>query len=221
MDTKRDFYEILDIDPSADVDAITTAYRVLVRRHADDKALFDEITEAYMTLVDPASRDTYDRARARPEPGQEAVPATGRATVAPPPGHVRCANCGKDSPHGQHYCGECGFVLTPPPVEGSGAPKLGIGRLVLPDPEPSLAFESDEILIGRGPECRVQLIADRYVSGKHARVTAAMGIFAIEDLGSTNGTLLNGRKLEPRVPAQLHDGDVITIGQTELRFELR
>ncbi len=220
METKRDYYEILGVSPTADVDDVTAAYRVLVRRHADDKALFDEITEAYMTLVDPASREAYDRSRGRSEAADGSSSAPQRASSAPP-GQVRCSNCGADSPHGQHYCGQCGFVLAPPPVEGSGAPKLGIGRLVLPDPEPSLAFESDEVLIGRGPECRVQLIADRYLSGKHARVTATMGIFSIEDLGSTNGTLLNGVKLEPRKPAQLHDGDVITVGQTEIRFELR
>jgi len=76
---------------------------------------------------------------------------------------------------------------------------------------------SDRLTIGRGPENALDL-RDVRVSRRHARVrTTDDGAF-LEDLGSTNGTILNGRRLE--APARLSAGDTIEIGDTVLRVEL-
>ena len=72
--------------------------------------------------------------------------------------------------------------------------------------------------IGRSGDADVQ-IEDRYASGLHARVFNRSGRFYIEDLNSTNGTLLNDATLNGE--AELADGDVIRIGDTEFRFEPR
>ena len=70
--------------------------------------------------------------------------------------------------------------------------------------------------IGRSGEADIQ-IDDRYASGLHARIYAHRGHFYIEDLKSTNGTLLNDEVLAGE--AELAPGDLIRIGDTEFRFE--
>jgi pSer/pThr/pTyr-binding forkhead associated (FHA) protein len=70
--------------------------------------------------------------------------------------------------------------------------------------------------IGRSGEADVQ-IEDRYASGIHARVFPRGDRFLVEDMNSTNGTLLNGASL--RDEAELIDGDTIQIGDTVFRFQ--
>jgi pSer/pThr/pTyr-binding forkhead associated (FHA) protein len=48
-----------------------------------------------------------------------------------------------------------------------------------------------------------------------------MGIFTVQDLGSTNGSKLNGERLAEGESVKLQDGDVLTVGKTDLRFEIR
>jgi hypothetical protein len=70
--------------------------------------------------------------------------------------------------------------------------------------------------IGRSGEADVT-IDDRYASGVHARIFSRDGRSYIEDMNSTNGTLLNDAGLKGE--AQLIDGDVVRIGDTSFRFE--
>ena len=70
--------------------------------------------------------------------------------------------------------------------------------------------------IGRSQEADVQ-IEDRYASGIHARVFSRGGRTYVEDMSSTNGTLLNDATLKGE--AELIDGDIVRIGDTEFRFE--
>jgi DNA-binding winged helix-turn-helix (wHTH) protein len=70
------------------------------------------------------------------------------------------------------------------------------------------------LTIGRGEECSI-ILPDRHVSRQHARISWTDGGYAVEDLGSKNGTHVNGRELE--APQMLDDGDEIQIA---LRFKL-
>ena len=70
--------------------------------------------------------------------------------------------------------------------------------------------------VGRSKEADVQ-IEDRYASGVHARIFSREGRHFIEDMDSTNGTLINDATLKGE--AELIDGDVVRIGDTEFRFE--
>jgi FHA domain len=70
--------------------------------------------------------------------------------------------------------------------------------------------------IGRSQEADVR-IDDRYASGLHARIFSREGHAYVEDMSSTNGTLLNDATLHGE--AELIDGDVVRIGDTEFRFE--
>jgi FHA domain len=73
------------------------------------------------------------------------------------------------------------------------------------------------VSLGRAADVDIRL-DDRYASGVHARVFNRSGAYFVEDLNSTNGTLLNSRDLHGE--AELTPGDVIRIGDTELRFEV-
>jgi hypothetical protein len=73
------------------------------------------------------------------------------------------------------------------------------------------------ISIGRSADADVR-IEDRYASGIHARVYSRGASYYVEDMNSTNGTFLNGERLEGE--AELKDLDEIRIGGTEFRFEL-
>jgi FHA domain len=73
------------------------------------------------------------------------------------------------------------------------------------------------VSLGRSPDADIR-IDDRYASGIHARVFNRGGSYFVEDMGSTNGTLLNSQDLHGE--AELVDGDTIRIGDTELRLEL-
>ncbi|MQA76084.1 MAG: FHA domain-containing protein [Solirubrobacterales bacterium] len=71
--------------------------------------------------------------------------------------------------------------------------------------------------IGRSTEADVR-IEDRFASSIHARLYSRGASYFVEDMGSTNGTFLNGTALEGE--AELADLDQIKIGDTEMRFEL-
>jgi len=72
------------------------------------------------------------------------------------------------------------------------------------------------VLIGRSPECTL-VLSDDFASGRHARLTPSENGWTVEDLGSTNGTQLDGAPLGGPRPAQA--GSLLKIGRTvvELR----
>ncbi len=70
-------------------------------------------------------------------------------------------------------------------------------------------------LIGRSGACALALSDDDEVSAQHARLVAQGHLVILGDLGSTNGTLLNGVPLT--APSPVRDGDVVRLGQAELR----
>ena len=79
----------------------------------------------------------------------------------------------------------------------------------------SYELEEDEV-IGRGNKCTLRL-PDKYLSVRHCRIYKSDGSFFIEDLGSTNGTYLNGDELADEA-VELIDGDKISIGRLNFIF---
>ena len=77
-------------------------------------------------------------------------------------------------------------------------------------------LDGQEVLIGRHPDCGVQLESNA-VSRRHARVFMQDGGYAIEDLGSGNGTSVNGQVIEKATP--LENRDRIKLGPVLMRFE--
>lgn len=72
------------------------------------------------------------------------------------------------------------------------------------------------ITLGRATECTIP-IRDRYLSRRHAEIAFDENAWIVRDLGSVNGTLLNGARLHGSAP--LRPGDKITLGDTEIVFE--
>jgi pSer/pThr/pTyr-binding forkhead associated (FHA) protein len=71
-----------------------------------------------------------------------------------------------------------------------------------------------ETTVGRAPGCAVSLPDDNFVSQLHARIFRRDGSMWVEDLGSTNGTFVNGAKVSAPVPLQ--EGDRLQVGSTVL-----
>ncbi|HEY8945309.1 MAG TPA: FHA domain-containing protein [Polyangiaceae bacterium] len=74
-----------------------------------------------------------------------------------------------------------------------------------------------DVLIGRVKEARIR-IDEKAVSARHARIMNREGGHVIVDLGSTNGTLLNGKRLNSHQPAELAPGDSIQVAETVLAY---
>jgi len=100
----------------------------------------------------------------------------------------------------------------------SGTRKQGplVLRLVAPPELKGRSFPlGEEVTVGRAAGCQVT-IDDTYASQLHARVFLRDGQVFVEDLGSTNGTYLNRRKVTG--PMQLQRGDKLQIGNTVLEL---
>jgi pSer/pThr/pTyr-binding forkhead associated (FHA) protein len=75
----------------------------------------------------------------------------------------------------------------------------------------------DELTVGRAGGCGVALPEDSFVSQLHARVFRRDGELYVEDLGSTNGTYLNTKKIATAVA--LRKGDRLQIGKTTMEVQ--
>jgi ABC-type multidrug transport system ATPase subunit/pSer/pThr/pTyr-binding forkhead associated (FHA) protein/ABC-type multidrug transport system permease subunit len=73
-------------------------------------------------------------------------------------------------------------------------------------------------LIGRDPDCHIRLL-DATISRRHAAIERENGLLRLTDLGSANGTTLNGLTVVPRSPVPLREGDEIGIGSFRLKLE--
>lgn len=74
----------------------------------------------------------------------------------------------------------------------------------------------DELTIGRSDQCGLNVSEDSFVSQFHARMFQRDGQVWVEDLGSTNGTLVNQQPITQ--PVSLRDGDVVQVGKTVLEL---
>lgn len=97
-------------------------------------------------------------------------------------------------------------------------PSLGVLEVAIGDDRHEVALEKPRLLIGRadpgsGPAPDVDLSADPAVSRRHAELRIRNGVLHLVDLGSTNGTKLNGKALAAGEERPLAAGDVIAIGE--------
>jgi len=159
--------------------------------------------EEKTAMTPPPSPDLGDRTVAVGERTQVAEPQT-------------CPVCETVSPGTEQYCLDCGFLLSETPGE---APAAVAPPAVLVDHNGrEFPLRIGENSIGR--ESADVLLNDSAVSRKHASITVGESAIEIEDLGSTNGTYVNGEKLEPNAPRDISTDDEIVLGQTVLRLKL-
>jgi hypothetical protein len=113
-------------------------------------------------------------------------------------------------------------------ASGRGSHKLGDGEAgeVKGDPrlevvaalgyEPGSTWDLYEgATMGRSDNVDIR-VDDQYASSSHARIFPRSGTLHVEDMGSTNGTYLNGKQLTR--PEKLSSGDEIRIGDSEYRY---
>jgi pSer/pThr/pTyr-binding forkhead associated (FHA) protein len=114
------------------------------------------------------------------------------------------------------------FILRPSLVGERVGQHIRPGRLVVdesPNLEPGEVFELDStpLTIGRAEQNDVALPEDEFASARHVRVEPRRDGVWVQDLGSTNGTFVNAVRIDR--PRKLVHGDVVRVGETELRFE--
>ncbi len=125
----------------------------------------------------------------------------------------QCPQCGFVGAPGNRFCGRCGHALStasaPLPEQATliGYGPAGGDRVV--------PVDQDEFRIGRGADCDL-VIDHASISRTHARIIGDGGSFTIEDMGSRNGVMVNGRPVRSAVPLQR--GDRIRLGEVDFVF---
>jgi hypothetical protein len=114
------------------------------------------------------------------------------------------------------------FVLRPEGGLSRGGGGIQTGRLVVVkspalDEGADIVLNSAPLTVGRGEQNDIELDGDDFASARHARFEPRQDGVWIADMGSTNGTYVNGIQLER--PRKLAAGDIVRVGQTDLRFE--
>jgi hypothetical protein len=150
--------------------------------------------------------------------------------------HIYCPECGFQNPEAANFCSRCGAALVKDepgsettmsytPEEGEDEGALTLEELGAEGP--ALVIRSgggrsgehfvpsgERMTIGRSPDCDV-FLDDVTVSRRHAVLVRRGRGFAVEDLGSLNGTFVNRRRVDAET---LEDGDEVQIGKYKLTF---
>lgn len=113
---------------------------------------------------------------------------------------------------------ESSLVQGEKPVEpapaAAAAPRVSQLRVHEDGAVRAIPIDKDLVTIGRQAECDV-VVHDTGASRRHAEIRTAAGVSTLMDLGSTNGTKVNGREVQS---AALADGDTITVGSTQIDY---
>lgn len=152
-----------------------------------------------------------------PPPTASAQPATNGAAAGA--GGQACSTCGRLNKPNARFCAGCGSPL--------GQAAVAIPRLLIRSPRGSWEkrLDTTPVRIGRRdprqnhyPELDLAEHDRGIASRSHALINRDAASFTITDMGSTNGTLLNGAPLVPHQPKPLRSGDRIKIGEIEMEF---
>ncbi len=114
------------------------------------------------------------------------------------------------------------MIMGPQQAAAAGLAPRRLGSLVVVkssaySPGDEWELDSQPVTIGRGANNDVSLPADEYASARHARVEPRRDGVWVEDVGSTNGTFVNAIRLTRE--RKLVPGDIVRVGETDLRFE--
>ena len=182
-----------------------------------------------------------------PAPTPPPVPAD-PAPPAPAAGPTACPACGAQNLPGVAFCEDCGASLSDAPPSGAAisppvhydavpvaAPPITTAPMVH-NARPRLVhtsgrefpLEKDTILLGRrspvdGIFPEVDLTdydTDSYISRRHGRITRHEAGYVYEDLGSSNGSWVNGNKLQAHIQQPLGEGNSLRLGKTEMVVRL-
>ena len=108
-------------------------------------------------------------------------------------------------------------IPPPPPPPRRAQPKLIVVESPVLEEGAELELDSTDVTVGRGDDHDVSIDGDEFASTNHARFEPRRDGVWLHDLGSTNGTFVNGERID--APRRLNGGDLVSVGGTELRFE--
>jgi pSer/pThr/pTyr-binding forkhead associated (FHA) protein len=114
------------------------------------------------------------------------------------------------------------FILRPALAGGAIGQSINPGRLVVVQSQvlkvgEEFGLDATPLTVGRGTQNDVSIDGDEFASARHVRVEPRRDGVWVSDVGSTNGTYVNGVRIDR--PRKLVQGDVVRVGETELRFE--
>ena len=226
----KNYYAILEVPVGCPVTEIREAYRRLVQENLWNKETFAELKEAYEVLTTPARRNEYDRStfgETFPSGDTTMMPLTSDSSLRENARHcpmgaaAQCPVINARVPLQETYCPECGFLLAAMSAQE-------FEPVAQPDPQKQIRLEdtAGRLYVLRpglnsvGREGTDVLLPEKTVSRRHAQIEVAAGTVAVEDLGSTNGTRINGQMLGPGTAQTVLDGESVQFGSIELRLRL-
>ncbi|MDX6398590.1 MAG: hypothetical protein QOJ43_1998 [Gaiellaceae bacterium] len=114
-------------------------------------------------------------------------------------------------------------IISPTDATGLGLAPVQRAKLVVLkspalDAGEEVPVDSLPVAIGRGGQNEVPLDGDEFASAQHARFESRRDGLWVEDIGSTNGTFVNGARVT--TPRRLTKGDIVRVGQTDFRVDL-
>ena len=144
---------------------------------------------------------------------------------------MKCKECQMENIEGALFCEECGAKLD----ERSGLLETAVGeaggaQLVLTSPEGNRLElpTKDEVVIGREdpisdvfPDVDLTNLGgmENGVSRRHAVIHRAGTDYTVEDMGSTNGTYINKKRIQPHAPQTIKPGDEVRFGKLSLSVQ--
>jgi hypothetical protein len=109
------------------------------------------------------------------------------------------------------------FVMAPGGDGGGRPPALVVARSPTLPPGEEHELNSVPLTVGRSADNDIELRGDKFASAHHARFESRPDGVWVADLRSTNGTFVNGIKLDGA--RKLAPGDIVRVGETDLRYE--
>jgi len=180
-----------------------------------DDAIYCESCGAKITgLVSPPVVPTPGPSPQQPPAGPTTPPQSVEPTPTAPKTKVKCSLCGTENDSTAPFCDNCGAKLSGVAAAPAG-PSAPISKLILPQGD-EISIMSYPRTFGRSDFLRFD--KSDYISRKHFEISMENGKYFILDLGSTNGTNLNGAELTGKT--ELKSGDSIELaGVITLTFQ--
>jgi pSer/pThr/pTyr-binding forkhead associated (FHA) protein len=130
---------------------------------------------------------------------------------------TQCPVCKTFNPSGVMFCVDCGLIFDRAlPADAFGAPAIQLPMLVEQSGREH-PLRPGTTVVGREGDL---LLNDGRASRRHAQIIQTDGGVAVEDLGSTNGTKVNGQRLAPGERRTLNGGDKVSFGGIEMQLSL-
>jgi hypothetical protein len=158
---------------------------------------------------------------ARPQPRPQPKPVVVKPKPAPPPTKA-CRACGRANRKSARFCVACGHSFVPlrPAILRVIEPVRAVWEMPVAR-SPMLLGRASEVE-GYRPGFDMTFYDEGdYVSRRHARITKGRAGYFVTDLGSSNGTRVNGQSLVPHRARLLRNGDQIKVGLVVIQFRLR